>query len=59
MTSNFMNEEEKKAIINAFWNDEELQEAITQYGEWNHTELNKIKEKVLIRTIIGDALNDE
>ncbi len=33
--------------INDFWNNEELQNAITEYGEWNGEELNKVKEKIL------------
>lgn len=38
-------------IVRAIWNDRELQEAITYYGEWNGTELDKVFERVLAKYI--------
>ena len=32
--------------LDLLWNNDELQEAITDYGEWNATELNKVYEAV-------------
>ena len=32
---------EVEEILDKVWKDEELQDAINQYGEWNEQELNK------------------
>lgn len=41
-----MNKNEIEEIVDAIWNDEELQNAIGNYGEWNSSELNKVFIKV-------------
>jgi hypothetical protein len=46
-----MNKEEAIKIIEQFWEDEELQEAITLYGEWNGEELEKAKDKAIEKLI--------
>lgn len=33
--------------INEFWYNEQLQDAITKFGEWNDKELEEVKKKVL------------
>jgi uncharacterized protein YktA (UPF0223 family) len=38
-------------LIDKVWKDEELQDAIVEYGEWNETELNKTFETVKIRVL--------
>ena len=46
-----MEKDKLEKIINDFWEDKELQEAITYYGEWNNEELNKEKDNALSRLI--------
>lgn len=43
--------------IEAFWDDADLQEAITRYGEWNDEELEKQKKLTVGRVIA--ALKEE
>ena len=43
--------EKERKVLDKLWGDEELQDAITDYGEWNGTELdkafNRAKERIL------------
>lgn len=41
----------KENLLDALWDDSELQQAIADYGEWNSTELNKAFEEAKGRVL--------
>ena len=46
-------------ILDTLWKNEELQEAISLYGEWNDTELNKAYNKAKQETITQLQITQE
>lgn len=49
-----MTKQEFNRLIYAIWNDADLQEAISDYGEWNFEELNRVFEIVKAKYLKGE-----